>query len=55
MINFGYSESFAAVICSESIDYRNILNYAQAFKDEGVSKDLRIYMLIKKTEQLKQK
>lgn len=55
MINFGYSESFAMIISNESNDYRYILNYVQAFEDEDISKDLRIYMLIKKVEQLKKK
>jgi hypothetical protein len=50
MINFGYSESFATVISNNLNNYENILSYAQAFEDEGISKDLKIYMLIKKTE-----
>ena len=54
--NFNFSESFKKVISkkymdkNELINYKNFINFIQSLFDEGLSADMRIYLILKELE-----
>ena len=46
MESMGYSEAFATVLSNNTKILNSILDYANAFKQENLSPDLKVYMLI---------